>query len=159
MYAPVQLVWGIFFAIILLSIFAFFRNKTHYILKRHYPLLLFATAIAIISKLPFDLNFFYGLEYEDAYIFTEYSRFLLYNNDLSFDLFQTKACLAGSLKYCECIGTYGGHFLGLSSLAYFFNKYFGYSPLIICFINFFASLVSTCLIYCVSYLSCKDEVK
>ncbi|KFZ44100.1 hypothetical protein DS62_12460 [Smithella sp. SC_K08D17] len=45
----------------------------------------------------------------------------------------------------------------MSSLGYFFNKYFGYSPLIICFINFFASLISACLIYCISYLLIKDK--
>ena len=157
MLTPVQLVWSIFSAIILLSIFAFLRNDAHSLFKCHYKSLFLIIAISIVSKLPFDFNFFYGLEYEDAYIFTGYSRFLLYNNFFSVDPFQTKACLFGSLKYCEIVGTYGGHFLGLSSLGYFFNKYFGYSPLIICFINFFASLIAACLIYCVSYLLSEDK--
>ncbi len=157
MVTPVQLVWGIFFTVILLSIFAFLRNDPHALFKSHYKLLCLIIAISIVSKLPFDFNFFYGLSYEDSYIFTGYSRFLLYNNYFSVDPFQTKACLLGSLKYCEIVGTSGGHFLGLSSLGYFFNKYFGYSPLIICFINFFASLIAACLIYCVSYLLSEDK--
>jgi len=157
MLTPVQLVWGIFSTIILLSIFAFLRNDALALFKSHYKSLFLIIVISIVSTLPFDLNFFYGLSYEDAYIYTGYSRFLLYHNYFSVDPFQTKTCLFGSLKYCNIVGTYGGHFLGLSSLGYFFNKYFGYSPLIICFINFVASLIAACLIYCVSYLLSEDK--
>ncbi|KQC08083.1 MAG: hypothetical protein APR62_05480, partial [Smithella sp. SDB] len=158
MLTPVQIVLSIFFAIILFSIFILFRNNVHTLLEAHYKSLFLIIIISIVSKLPFDFNFFYGLEYEDAYIFTEYSRFLLYNDFFSFDLFQAKGCLVGSIKYCEHVGTYNGHFLGLSSLGYFFNKLFGYSPQVICFINFFASLFSACIIYFFSYHISKDKI-
>lgn len=159
MLTPVHLVWIIFSAIIILSVLlAFLRSDSRLFLKNNYKTLLFIIVISIVSTLPLDFNFFYGLSYEDAYVFTGHSRFLLYNNDFSHDPFQTKGCLMGSLKYCESVGTYGGHFIGLSSIGFFFNKYFEYSPLIICFINFFVSLVSVCLIYCVSYLIYQDRI-
>lgn len=155
---PVFFVWGVLAIIIFLSVVAICSdNGTRAFVNQNYKYLILVLVISITSIFAFDNKFFYGLEYEDAFIFTEYSRYLIYNFTFSHDPFQTKGCMLGSLNNCLSEGTYGGHLLVLSSIGYFFNKCLGYSPQVICFINFFASLVSICLIYCISNVLIDDK--
>jgi len=158
MFTPVDFVLLIVFSILILSLFsAISSNKARIFFKENWKYLLAAVLISIICTFPFDYHFFFGQEYEDAFIYTEYARYLLYNHDFSFDPFLTKGCVLGSLKNCLLEGTYGGHLLGLSSIGYFFSKYIGYSSSIISIINFASSLISVCLIYCVSYVLSNDR--
>lgn len=155
---PVFFVWGVLAIIIFLSVVAICSdNGTRAFVNQNYKYLILVLVISITSIFAFDNKFFYGLEYEHAFIFTEYSRYLIYNFTFSHDPFQTKGCMLGSLNNCLSEGTYGGHLLVLSSIGYFFNKCLGYSPQVICFINFFASLVSICLIYCISNVLIDDK--
>ena len=158
MFTPVHFVLLIVFLTIILSLLlVVLSNNARLFFRENYKYLLAVLIISIICTFPYNYHFFFGQEYEDAFVYTEYARHLLYNQNFSFDPFLVKGCAFGSLKNCLLEVTYGGHLLGLPSVGYFFSKYFGYSSSIICIINFIASLISVCLIYCVSYILSNDR--
>jgi hypothetical protein len=60
-----------------------------------------------VLKFPFNKHF-WGLEYEDSYIWTVFPRLLLYYQDFSFSRFYTYGCVLGSFNDCFFVGTYSG---------------------------------------------------
>ena len=52
---------------------------------------------------------FWGLEYEDAFVYTDSASFMLHHYPWAVDLFKTKSILAGSLTNVQAFGTFGGH--------------------------------------------------
>ena len=119
------------------SILSIFRDK------------LFITIFlsALIFKGFFLFFPFYGLEYEDSYVFTSCTRFLHFTSDWLHDPFQTKTCIAGSIESCNSFATFGGHFITLSYLGFLITKITGYNNLIICSINFASSLLSIPILF------------
>lgn len=97
--------------------------------------------LSIAIKLLFIMYPFFGLEYEDAFIYVDVSRYLLHHYDWSIDPFQTKSCIDGSLSNCNSFGTFGGHYMILPMIVFVFNKVFGYSYNNIFIVNITASIV------------------
>lgn len=113
--------------------------------------------VALLGAYPYEQGFFLGQEYEDAYVYTEYSRYLLYNQDFTVNPLQTKGCVLGSLNNCLMEATYGGHLLVLSSIGYFVSKYADYTPSVLCMINLLVSLASIFLVYSASHVLSGDR--
>ena len=103
--------------------------------------------IALIAKYPFFQNYFFGLEYEDSYVYDAVARSFLYFQDFSVDPYLTKGCTIGSLNDCQIISTYSGHLITFPSIIYFVFLIFGYSPYTILYINLFFSVTSVILIF------------
>lgn len=107
--------------------------------------LVFAFAIAI--RLLFVWYNFHGIEYEDAYIFADTARSLMFDYDWSTDVFQTKSCMDGSLKECYTTKTYGGHYMVFPFSIFLLNKLIGYSVLNAFIVNFIASIIVLYVFY------------
>ncbi len=95
--------------------------------------------VTAVFKLLFIQFPFHGLEYEDAFVFSDVARYLQYNYQWDVDPFQTKSCLDGSISNCYQFGTFGGHYMILPLIVYSLNEVIGYSIFNIFMINCFAS--------------------
>jgi len=113
--------------------------------KINFIILVFAFAISI--RLLFVWYNFHGIEYEDAYIFADTARSLMFDYDWSTDIFQTKSCMDGSLKECYMTKTYGGHYMVFPFVLYLLNKLIGFSVLNVFIINFIASVLVLYVFY------------
>lgn len=85
--------------------------------------------LCLILTLLFKYNYgiyFYGLEYEDAYVFSFCAR------QFSYDIYPTSflidAISVGSLIDPQLTSTYGGHFIMYPTYLSLFTKLFGWSP-------------------------------
>src|SRR5437867_2469758 len=126
-------------------------------LRQHLTQILILLVLSLLCVLPSNGKHFMGLEYEDAYIFTANSRYLLFNHDFSVDPLQTHTCVLGSMSECSSEATYGGHFLALPSLAYLTHRLLGYHPYAVCSINLVASLISVLVLYFLCLLLTRDR--
>ena len=148
---PIYLNIFLFCAAIISAIFCFIkvpRFKEDFIAS--YKGLVVVVIITVLAKYPFFQNYFFGLEYEDSFVYDACARSYLYFQDFSVDPFLTKACTIGALNDCQIFSTYSGHLITFPSIVYFFFSIFGYSPISILFINFFFSIVSVILIFLLS---------
>jgi hypothetical protein len=143
--APMTTILFLFFVLIVAGSVLLFTNW--HILSQNLIQILILLVISLFCVLPSNAKYFMGLEYEDAYIFTANSRYLLFNQDFSSDPLQTHTCVLGSISDCSAEATYGGHFLALPSLGYLTHRLFGYHPYAICWINLVASLISVPILY------------
>lgn len=76
---------------------------------------------------------FYGLEYEDAYVFSFCARQFLY--DIFPTSFLIDAVSVGSLTEPMLTSTYGGHFIMYPTFLSLFTNIFGWSPTILSIAN------------------------
>jgi len=109
--------------------------------SKDFKLFFIAAAVSIVLKLTLFIMPFYGLEYEDAFIFTDVGRSININYDFSSQPYQTNVCEVGSLKNCETYATYGGHFIVFPLLIALINKLVGYSTLNVLWLNALLSLL------------------
>jgi hypothetical protein len=116
-------------------------------LRQHIFQILILLVVSLVCLLQSEGRYFMGLEYEDAYIFTANSHYLLFNQDFSVEPLQTHACVMGSISDCKTEATYGGHFVTLPTIAYFMHRLLGYHPYAVCWINGVASLISVFVLY------------
>ena len=105
------------------------------------PYLKLATCIICLCLFKCDWGIhFLGLEYEDAYSFSAYTR------QLSFGIFSDSLrvqCIdIGSLSEPLSLGTYGGHYITYPILLYIFTAIFGFSFTTISIINSGIALLS-----------------
>lgn len=98
--------------------------------------------LSLLLKLLIFIYPFFGLEYEDAFIFTDVGRALSIRNGLNSLSYQTETCAVGSLNECQFSMTYGGHFIPFPLLVSFVDRIFGYSPHNIFWINSILSLLA-----------------
>lgn len=103
--------------------------------------------VFIFTRLLFIYFPFWGLEYEDSFIFTDTGRYLSYSYDFSSSPFKCQSCLDGSYKSCYKYGSFGGHFLSIPILLSLINSIFGYHIYNIFFLNFVFSLFTLFLLF------------
>jgi hypothetical protein len=156
---PVHLCISLFLAVLVFTVLAFtfiphFRTD----LKSSYKQIFFILIVAFIAKYPFFQNYFFGLEYEDSYVYDAYARSLLYFQHFSVDPFLTSGCTIGSFNDCQVISTYSGHLITYPSVVYFFIFLFGYSPYTILFFNLSCSIFAAVLIYLLTKLLSGNKV-
>lgn len=101
-------------------------------LVNSYKRILLCSLLAFLFKYNFGL-YFYGLEYEDAYVFSFCARQFSYNIFPS--SFLIDAVSIGSLTEPILTSTYGGHFIMYSTYLSLFTNIFGWSPATISIAN------------------------
>lgn len=101
-------------------------------IKHPFRRILLCLVLALVFKYNYGI-FFYGLEYEDAYVFSFCAR------QFSYDIFPTSflidAVSVGSLTEPLLTSTYGGHFIMYPTYLSLFTKVFGWSPAILSLAN------------------------
>ncbi len=140
------------FLSLILGGYYFIISKNIMKFLRQYSLIVISILVlSIIYKLPYDLNFFLGLEYEDSYLANSVSRFLMYNRSNSNASFLANTCGIGSLTNCNASFTHSGNLIGLPSIVWVINEIFGYNLNNISFVNFLFSVLSGLSIFFIGY--------
>ena len=139
----------ILFILVLISSLFCLKFERNLITRRELSIILFLFFIFRVISLE---QSFWGIEYEDSYIYNASSRYLLFNQPFQTDALLTESCSLGSLRQCELSGTYSGHLIGYSSFLYFIHSIFGYTHYNIKIINLCISLLSTFFLLIVSKL-------
>ena len=78
---------------------------------------------------------FWGLEYEDAYVYTDTARYMLADYPWSVDRFKTKSVQDGSLSHVYSFGTFGGHSEAFPLLIAIISSLISYHPINALLIN------------------------
>jgi hypothetical protein len=86
----------------------------------------FLIFLFVVTRLLFIEYPFWGLEYEDSFIYTDTGRFMGYNYDFNSMPFKCQSCLDGSYLNCYQYGSYGGHLLTIPFLLTGINSIFGF---------------------------------
>ena len=108
--------------------------------------------LALIWRLPFEGHFFYGLEYEDSYIYSVAGRYLSAGDYLCNppnSCYLTTVCAVGNLNACEKTETFSGHFIGYPFMIAVASRVLGYSPTIGSYLSLFSSLMAVVFIFLV----------
>lgn len=90
---------------------------------------------------------FWGLEYEDSFIYSDTGRYLHYSYDFTTMPFKCQSCLDGSYNQCYQYGSFGGHLLTLPILLHIYNTIFGYNASNIFELNLIFSVLLSGLVY------------
>jgi len=101
----------------------------------------FVILVSLGCKMLFIPYPFHGLEYEDAFIFSDAARFVLYDYNWHVEPFQTKSCIQGSIAHCNQFGTFGGHYMVFPLIVSLVNKIMGFSVKNIFYVNFISSML------------------
>ena len=101
-------------------------------IQKPYERILFCLLLTLLFKYNYGISF-YGLEYEDAYVFSFCTRQFLYNIFPS--SFLIDAVSVGSLTEPMFTSTYGGHFIMYPTYLSLFTNIFGWSPTILSIAN------------------------
>lgn len=107
--------------------------------KNHYLKLIICIICACVFKCDWGTHFL-GLEYEDAYSFSAYTRQLSHN--IISDTLRIQCVDIGSLFEPQSLGTYGGHYITYSVFLYLFTSIFGFSITAVSIVNTLISLFS-----------------
>lgn len=94
---------------------------------------------ACLFKFDWGIHFL-GLEYEDAYSFSAYTRQLSFG--IISDSLRIECIDIGSLEEPQSLGTYGGHYVTYPIFLYLFTTILGFSITNISIINSFVSFLS-----------------
>jgi hypothetical protein len=121
-----------------------------YVENKYWGRALFALLFASLFKFDFGIHF-YGLEYEDAYVFNFEAR--QFANDIFSHSFLTDGILVGSIENPLETGTYGGHFISYPVFLSHFYRLFGFEPHYICNINIFIEFLSIAVLSVFSHKS------
>ena len=106
--------------------------------------------VTLLWRLPFDGHWFFGLEYEDAYIYSVAARYL---NSVTRtcspgnSCYLTTVCVVGNGDSCKVSETSSGHFLGYPLMIAIASRLFGYSPAIASYLSLIASMATVVLIF------------
>lgn len=100
----------------------------------------------MLIRLLFVVFPFWGLEYEDSFIYNDTGRFLNFSYDYEITPYKCLSCAYGSYVNCEGFNSYGGHFLTIPIILAFINKIIGYSVLNVFAINLVFSIASLFLL-------------
>ena len=95
--------------------------------------LVFAVLATLLFKTPLFIEPFFGLEYEDSYIFNVVAR--QFANNVFTDSYFTESIVLGSLSDPILYGTYSGHYVFFSVFCSWIIRIVGYSPSLISYIN------------------------
>lgn len=89
---------------------------------------------------------FWGLEYEDAFIFNDTARQINHNYNY-YSNYLTESCIDGSYEQCNQFATFGGHFLTFPLILSNLNLLIDYHPHNIFYLNFICSLVLLIVVF------------
>jgi hypothetical protein len=132
-YVLIVLLLGVFFSLLLYQIVKI-HDTSKYWVK-----IIFSLILSLIFKSDLGIHF-YGLEYEDAYVFNFIAR--QFANNIYCHSFLTDGIVAGSIENPVMMGTYGGHFITYPAFLSVFYRFWGFEPQYICHINTFIEFLS-----------------
>lgn len=95
----------------------------------------------VFSRIVFLFFPFWGLEYEDAFIYNDTSRLLFENYNFSIVPYKTQSCLDGSILNCYETGSFGGHLLTYPFIIATYSLVFGYSEFNAPIVSFIFSII------------------
>jgi hypothetical protein len=131
-----MLLLGVFFFLL------FHRLISIYVENKYWSRIIVSLILVLLFKTDWGIHF-YGLEYEDAYVFNFVAR--QFANNIFSHSFLADGILVGSIDNPVSIGTYGGHFITYSVFLSYFYQLIGFEPHYICYINtlleFFSILI------------------
>jgi hypothetical protein len=125
------------------------------IIKSHWKHLCLLVLVALLWRLPFDGRFFYGLEYEDSYIYAVAARYLTNGNTFCSPIescYLISTCAVGYWNACKESETFSGHFIGYPAMIAAALRVVGYKSLIASELSLLASLIAVALIFLVCKL-------
>jgi hypothetical protein len=110
--------------------------------------LLFILLVGIVFRI-FGLYFpFWGLEYEDSYIYSAVSRQMNLNYSFNQDILFTKYIIFGDIKSGTLTQTISGHFAFFPAFLSLVNILFGYNTFNVIYLNLILSIINI-------YFTCK----
>jgi hypothetical protein len=132
-YVLIIILLGVFFSLLLYQIVNICDTNKYWIR------IVFSLILALLFKNDWGLHF-YGLEYEDAYVFNFIAR--QFANNIYSHSFLTDGIIAGSIENPIMMGTYGGHFITYPTFLSIFYHFFGFELQYICHINTFIEFLN-----------------
>jgi hypothetical protein len=129
------LLWGA-----LISCLVFFTMEREFMeaLRRRWLPLGLILFLALVWRLPFEGHFFYGLEYEDSYIYSVAGRSLdsgTRNCAREGSCYLTSVCAVGNWNSCKVTETSSGHFVGYPFLIAIVSRVLGYRPAVASYLS------------------------
>ncbi|MGA9787997.1 MAG: hypothetical protein WBQ40_15520 [Candidatus Sulfotelmatobacter sp.] len=124
-------------------------------LKENWKSLALIILLAFMWRLPFDGHFFYGLEYEDSYIYPVAARYLASNIPHAEPIaspYLTTVCAVGNWNSCRNPEISSGHFIGYPFIIAVVAKVLGYTPTTASAISVAASLIAVVSVFLVGKL-------
>ncbi len=106
--------------------------------------------VTLLWRLPFDGHWFFGLEYEDSYIYSVSARYVNSGTitcSPGNSCYLTTVCVVGNQNSCRVSKTSSGHFLGYPLVIAIATRVFGYSPAMAAHLSLIASMATVVLIF------------
>jgi hypothetical protein len=119
------------------------------LIKAHWKFICLAVVLVVLWRYPFSRNAFYGLEYEDSYVYTVAARTDTPQQEHTplGSAYLTSTCVVGSVESCEASETYSGHFIGWPSIIRITARIFPFGPLLPIYLNIFGSCIAVVAVF------------
>lgn len=117
------------------------------LLRSHWKSIGLLIVLVVAWRYPFQDQAFYGLEYEDSYVYAVSARTTLSQDELRESAYLTSTCVIGSLKSCEGTETFSGHFIGWPSIIRLATHVINFYPLLPIYLNIAGSAVACVAIF------------
>src|SRR5579862_4275528 len=143
------LFWGLVVAGALMSVTDRYIRAT---IRRYSLYLLLAILVTVVWRFPKGTEFFLGMEYEDAYVYTVAARQMLEGSYVAEGRtsYLTTVCDVGNLRACQSSTTYSGHYIGSPFVLSLAARVLGYRPAIAGLVGIAAALVTVVVIFLIA---------
>jgi hypothetical protein len=125
-------------------------HRFRQVVKCNWRFICIIVLLATLWRLPFERRFFFGLEYEDSYIYTVAARHLESGSQHCVpgnSCYLATVCVIGSWESCKALETSSGHYIGYPFMIAVAFRLVGYSPTIGSYISLIASVITVVLIF------------
>lgn len=122
-------------------------------LRKHGARIVLLGFVALLWRLPSDGQFFYGLEYEDAYVYSVSGRYFSEGAVLAETpgpRYMTTVCAVGSWRRCKIPDLFSGHFIGYPYLIAVLSRILQFSASLGAYVSYSASLLAIVPIFLIS---------
>jgi len=106
--------------------------------------------LALVWRVPMQGHLFYGLEYEDSYVYTVAGRYLSAGVQAcspASSCYLTTVCAVGNSHSCKIPQTFSGHYIGYPFIIAVASRLVGYSPAIGIYLSLVAALSEVVLVF------------
>lgn len=145
---------SLFFGVIFLASDTRLRS----LIEQHWKSLVLVIILCLVWRTPSCALPFYGLEYEDSYVYTVSALSPTAEGQYEDSHFLTHTCVVGSLDSCEKRETFSGHYIGWPAILRIASRFFHHPSTLPIYVNLVASCVSVVSIYLLCSLILTKEV-
>lgn len=152
---PAVITAALFWSAVALGVLCLARDPWYQtVWKRDWRPILIGIVVVLCWRWPRDGQFFFGLEYEDSYVYTVVGRQLAENLQPTADAtsYLTSVCAVGNLRECIESETYSGHYIGLPYVVSLAAHVVGYSPHVGYFVALLAAVVTAAGLWAIGVL-------